>query len=76
MLVFYQLTGNISLLSLTPLKSIFPAIFVLIMLPSVAFMMNTSYKSYAKQKGQSMLSLLIMSVWMFNVVLLISACSS
>ncbi len=76
MLIIAKTTGNDSLLSLTPLKSLFPAILVLLFLPSIAFMMNTNYQSYARLKGQRMLGLLIVTVWLFNVVLLIGACTN
>ncbi len=76
MLIIYKATGNSSFLALTPLKSLFPAILVLLLLPSIAFMMNTNYQSYTRLKGQRMLGLLIVTVWLFNVVLLIGACTS
>jgi len=75
-LLIYVFTGSSNLIAITPLKSILFTVITLILMPTISFVLNTSYQSYVRKKTQVLLSFLIVSVWMFNVILLISACTN
>lgn len=66
---------NDMIMNYTPLKSLVLSIIFLLMLPSVAFFVNSDHKQYTRVKGQRLLGILISLVWLCNVILFISACT-